>query len=423
LDTDETIVEDTGAEFNMGTMNNVTIDGNTLLLRPGLGFQIQNNGKSVLPKGTGTDWDRYTKHSYTLKVNSTYYMYYPGGTSGWKYCHIGVATSDDGINWKKYSGNPILSPRASSGDSDRSYSNPYVYYERGSWYMYYSTWRGDGTGWDICMATSDDGFNWTKNSSNPVINNRQQKNVWNFMFFTGSILNDSGTYRMYFYAFAQSGGGSQGTAYLCMATSNDLEEWTTDPNNPGRKGDTTGWEKKRTFYHTVENSSGSYRLWSTSGYVTPNPWFVGWLRSDDAKNFVDSGRTVFSPKANTIYAKGIWTAYVVDEGNYYLMFASSMDANNIFRYPVFKVTPNKLDGTYTSKVFDALGVVEVQGMNWKKNVTEGGIIDLSFRWSNDSVTWSTWQPVSNNSVPSGATGRYFQYKAAFQVLEDGCRIR
>lgn len=60
-----------------------------------------------MPLGKRGDFDK-TSHAgpVVLKIGERYYMSYLGGSNkGWR---MGLATSDDGVTWKKTSANPIL---------------------------------------------------------------------------------------------------------------------------------------------------------------------------------------------------------------------------------------------------------------------------------------------------------------------------
>ncbi len=79
----------------------------------------------------------------------------------------GLATSVDGINWTKFPGNPVL-PKGNPGDFDMqwAYANT-VLFENGEYKMWYTGFNGTSAG--IGYATSNDGITWLKYPGNPVI--------------------------------------------------------------------------------------------------------------------------------------------------------------------------------------------------------------------------------------------------------------
>lgn len=102
---------------------------------------------------------------------------------------IGYATSNDGITWVKYSGNPVFT-KGSSGYSMASFDSDSVSFASvvkagNQYYMYY---RGyDGSSARIGLATSNDGVAWTRYSSNPLFSGSHPdvvfaNNQWNMWY-------------------------------------------------------------------------------------------------------------------------------------------------------------------------------------------------------------------------------------------------
>lgn len=404
-----TVMEDLDPDFNQGTMDNVTVNDGKLRFQQPITFDILNNGNAIVTNGGSSAWDSNLRFMSALKVGSTYYLFYTGGT-GWDYAHVGLATSSDGITWTKHSSNPIFRCRSHSGDTDKSYANPYVYHDGISFYMFYSVWQGSGTGWEIHLATSNNGVSWSKHSSNPILDNSLNPNAWEYQLQTASIMKDGNTYRLYYYGHAQGG-----TFYLAMATSNDLKTWTEYANNPMRKGDTNGWEYWLTTYGTIEMIDGTYRIWSSSGANPGGKYYVGWIRSVDGVTFTPSVTAQLSPKANTIYAQGVRDPYLIDEGDHYLMIAVCYNSASTMTYGAFRVEKGLKFGEYTSRLYDMGSTVKITSIQWMKNLTEGGDVNLTFMWSNDSVHWSTWEEIGPSQPPVGITARYFRYSAQFLV--------
>ena len=395
------LIDDGFDDFAAGNTENVTIRHEGVVLEPDLGFSILNNGEAILENEGPSKWDVTLRFGSTIKVGSTYYLYYTGGPS-WQSCAVGLATSTDGVSFTKHAQNPIFSPTG----SERSLAKPYVYHDGSAWYMYYSMW--DGIGIDIHLATSADGVSWTRSSDNPIIAHGGRSD-WDYALQVGYVLKDGGKYRMYYYGYAQGG-----PMYLATATSSDLRTWTGYAGNPLRRSDTAGWEEPRTSYGTAQVFNGTYRLWATSGDVYGS-WYLGWMRSDDAIQFTRSEDAVLYPKQGTIYANGVRDPYIIDEGDHYLMLCLCYNSSGVATYGAFRIQKVNHWGKFTSRILDAGGEVEITGVSWKKEINDEGDIKLSLRWSNDNRMWSDWTEVNGTLEPIGTRARYFQYKADFST--------
>ncbi len=123
----------------------------------------------VLTGGTAGSWDAGGVERPSVVWNGTMYLMYYGGSNGTLATDIGVAFSKDMIHWQKYSGNPVLT--RSPGLWDAFYVRwPSVAYDGSSYKMWYvgrTTLQALND--SIGLATSIDGFHWTKYGGNPVI--------------------------------------------------------------------------------------------------------------------------------------------------------------------------------------------------------------------------------------------------------------
>jgi predicted GH43/DUF377 family glycosyl hydrolase len=132
-----------------------------------------NNGEPVLVADQA--WEGESVGAPTvLRKDGVYYMWYAGGEGA----GIGVASSDDGVNWSKYDGNPVFVP-------DRDWEGglvaaPSVVLHDGRFLMYYSGGLLDDApplarrlGYEIGLAESSDGMTWTKSGDGPVLKAEQ----------------------------------------------------------------------------------------------------------------------------------------------------------------------------------------------------------------------------------------------------------
>ncbi len=107
-----------------------------------------------------------------LKVNGTYYLYYGASPkNNYDAFTINLATSTDGINFTKYSGNPIISSTLPWEGIGVTY--PSAIYDGNQFVMIYENSARDYEG----IAYSNDGVHWTK-KHDPVFSKYQTSKHW-----------------------------------------------------------------------------------------------------------------------------------------------------------------------------------------------------------------------------------------------------
>jgi len=141
--------------------------------------------KPILMSGSIGEWDAgFIFPGSIVKLNDgSYRMYYTGGGDfyGEIISHTGMATSEDGITWKKYNdpatgqhpfleSDPVL-PAGNKNEWD-SHGNwmAFVYNNPTGFYMYYTgtTFIRGIEKSSIGFASSRDGTHWTRYQDNPV---------------------------------------------------------------------------------------------------------------------------------------------------------------------------------------------------------------------------------------------------------------
>jgi len=160
----------------------------------------------TVPAGSGRNADE--------PMANRYVMYYDLTTGGDEV--IGLAFSDDGLDWEGYQGNPVVRGTQNwetCGEPPttncREYvSRAHVILHGGTYTMYYSGGHlsmNNGIG----LATSPDGVTWTKDDRNPMLHKDPALNkidtdppgdcYRNDRAYTPSIVDDgSGTWKLYY---------------------------------------------------------------------------------------------------------------------------------------------------------------------------------------------------------------------------------
>ena len=125
----------------------------------------------VLDTGGASSWDsRAASSPSVLYDGSSFKMWYVGvGESASVYGMVGYATSTDGVHWSKYAGNPVLAPGGNSGWDDYNIGVDKVLFNGTHYLMWYGGQPDLDTPIRTGIATSIDGISWVKYPNNPVL--------------------------------------------------------------------------------------------------------------------------------------------------------------------------------------------------------------------------------------------------------------
>jgi len=232
-------------------------------------------------KGTDSEtWDRTIRErGYILYENGTYKLWYTGYKKEDNDSKsLGYATSDDGINWKRYPGNPIFSEkwtedmfvlkhqnkyymyaegkndvahlltsdngiswqeqgdliiRKVNGDTiPGPYGTPNVLIENGQWYLFYE--RNDEGIW---LAKSDDHRSWLNIQDEPVLNRGPEKYDFK-MLAANQVVKYKDMFYMYYHGLPEGDQSDSSNIWTSnIAVSADLIHWIKYLRNPIVPGD------------------------------------------------------------------------------------------------------------------------------------------------------------------------------------------
>jgi predicted GH43/DUF377 family glycosyl hydrolase len=207
---------------------------------------------SVLQKGETGAWDDYRVGTGAiLKDGDVYKMYYNGWHDQYSVWQIGLAVSDDGISWQKYS-NPIL---ASSGN-EYQIGVSEVIKKDNTYYMYY-TYRSDAytDNYKISLATSTDGVTWSRCNQNPIISPSQPWEGSSVSYPT--VITENNQFIMIYQ--------NQNRTSFGMAISEDGINWTKSTRNPIFNSNDVNNNWTNTInYPLFRKFNNEYRLYYTS---------------------------------------------------------------------------------------------------------------------------------------------------------------
>jgi len=135
----------------------------------------------LLPLGKRDYWDSVYATWASIIHDGVYWRMYYSGKDKLGYLRIGLSFSEDGLNWTKHRSNPILDVGpAGAWDALHVYC-PIVWKEKASWKMIFTGCDSrNNMHFQVGLAESQDGISWTKFKGNPVFNSR---NSWDLNRF------------------------------------------------------------------------------------------------------------------------------------------------------------------------------------------------------------------------------------------------
>ena len=222
---------------------------------------VRHSGKYILDTGPGDAWDSvHVSDPGVLFGANEYKMWYTGddGTHN----RIGYATSDEGVEWKKYPGNPVLDV-GQPGEWDSVYVSMSCVISDGAGYKMWYTGIGEHKNFvpqRIGYATSVDGIEWKKYPGNPVLD-VGQPGAWDSIYvYKPHVIFDGEKYRMWY-----AGAGEyrvHARQRIGYATSVDGITWEKYAGNPvldvGQPG---AWDSGSVFKPNVIFNGTQHEMW------------------------------------------------------------------------------------------------------------------------------------------------------------------
>jgi predicted GH43/DUF377 family glycosyl hydrolase len=224
-------------------------------------------------------------------------MWYLGDAGG-NHKYVMYAESNDGINWTRPYSNPVLSPGVSGSWDDLAVHPGAVIYEDGHYYMFYSGWSDPYGRWDVGFAESLDGINWTKHPE-PVL---MGTSGWEYQIGPSSVIKIDNTYYLYYYMRYLP------NLRIGLATSTDRINWTRYSGNPILTYDQP-WEGTGIYYPSVYKYNNQYVMIFSNAEGTG----FGKATSNDAINWVKDESNPFFTKDQT---HNNWANYKIAYPNF-----------------------------------------------------------------------------------------------------------
>ena len=262
----------------------------------------------VFSRGAPGTWDDVKVWSQdVLFFDGLYHMWY-AGDSGSSY-KIGYATSIDGINWRRYENNPVLSGNATAWYGTHLYL-PRVLLVDDILHMWFFNWADK-----VAHATSADGINWEV-TANPVLEG--DVGTWDAnMCAAVGVIHDGSQFTMWYL-----GGNADGRA-VGVAYSSDGITWDKAAENPVFVPDENGWTSNLFYASSVVYNGAQYLMWysgndgtvaSRSGRATSNDG-IHWTNNSSSGPEIDAGE---SGSWNDLAS--FYPTVIIDQGQYKMWY-------------------------------------------------------------------------------------------------------
>ncbi len=227
------------------------------------GIKWTKHGAPILTPGPLGSWDSSLVGLGSVLWNGTLYLMWYRGKSPGLYDDgaFGLATSSDGMTWKKYPRNPVLTP---SSVDEKLLTDPYVIRQPALYGMWYAARNSSDPRFSqilrILYAISFDGVNWAKFNL-VALSPSIDAAAWD----SGNLFSPS-----VFYAGAANGYGMWYSALnqsfqvpaVGYATSRDGVYWTKSPENPIlTHGSLGSWDSGGVENQDVILAKGAYMMY------------------------------------------------------------------------------------------------------------------------------------------------------------------
>ena len=187
--------------------------------------------------GTGTaTWDNQIRErGWILREGNDWYLWYTGYTNIDSIKFLGLATSPDGYTWTRYKDNPIY---------NSGWVEDVCVVKSGGMYYMFSEGKGD----TAHMLTSTDRIHWTE-KGNLDIRLTNGNSITKGPYGTPAVLRENNTWYL-FYERDDSG--------VWLATSKDIKIWTNVQDEPVLKCGPEAYDKYAVAIDQVIKYKGAY---------------------------------------------------------------------------------------------------------------------------------------------------------------------
>ncbi len=212
----------------------------------------RSNPNPVFPNGQPGAFDAdHVDYGSVVFHNNKYWMWYTGWSNGIK--KIGLATSPNGVNWTRHPNNPVLTVGAGAAWDAQSVFAPYVIFDGTSFKMWY---HGSGQYVQAAgFAESTDGIIWKKHQNNPVL--PPVPNSWeSYTMGINTVVLINGIYQMW---YGGNDGAITRLGYATSNDGVNWQKYSSNPIlGPGGSG---AWDSAMLGGFCVVRENNVYKMW------------------------------------------------------------------------------------------------------------------------------------------------------------------
>lgn len=249
-------------------------------------------GHAIFDPPSAGAWDDWVTCPTIVYDGKLYRMWYSSqyeskaGPRG-----IGLATSVDGINWKRENGGHLVFTVRTKGNFDSAQIlSPEVHFDGHNYLMWYTGIDGskNSTGLElerIGLAVSEDGIHWTRaNSGKPVLELGPSGSNDDVQVAYPSIIKEEKYYRMWYSAYAVASNHT-----IVAARSVDGVHWEREKGGKS----VTGLSPSIAYAPGVTRWRGHYLMFYTGWGTKSTAWGIYAAVSDDGLNWqmINRGET------------------------------------------------------------------------------------------------------------------------------------
>jgi predicted GH43/DUF377 family glycosyl hydrolase len=159
---------------------------------------------------------------------------------------ICLATSDDGLHFRKYDKNPLLMG-----------GGPEIVYHQGVFYLFFWKAKEEG-GYDIHLAVSINGYHFEETTQNPILRTAPKGRWDSHSVETPRVFKEG---NLFYMLYCGSDQYDDYPEHAGLAVSTDLVNWQKYSENPiFSRGEAGEWDEGAIWYPTVEKIQGMYYL-------------------------------------------------------------------------------------------------------------------------------------------------------------------